>query len=284
VSRSRRPLAGLLGLLLTALCCAVPATAAAAPRRTVLQADGWHAHQAPAAPDGRVRAARIRTVPAPGAPGDAFRPAGDVLRVELRAYDDPRRPGAADGDVTDTGGYLANRAEVYDRIATRATPAAAWPDPVGAVRWYAFSLYVPAGFPTEAGKWLDFTQWKGLDSGSPPVALELDGEDLVLGGKTGRQRLGRLVRGGWTRFVVGMRLSPDPRAGWVQVDVNGRTVLPRTHRATMETVWRAALRTRTVDPNYLKQGIYRSAAWTSTQVLYFGPMTIARSRAALALR
>jgi hypothetical protein len=239
----------------------------------------WRSKQLPADPSGVVQADRIRVEDAPGDPTDPSRPSGRVMRVELRPYDDPSRPGPADGDVTNTGGYLANRAEVYDRIATRGTAATAWPDPVNAVRWYAWSTYVPPDFPTDPAKWFAFTQWKGLDTGAPPMEMRLVGDQIQLGGRNVCRGLGPLARGRWMRFVVGVRFSPDPAWGWVRVEIDGHLALARTPVATMNTKWSGGA--VVVDPNYLKQGIYRSAAWTTTQVMYFGPTVIGTTRAAV---
>jgi len=185
------------------------------------------------------------------------------MRVELRP-----------GDVTDTGGYLANRAEVYARHATRATAPERWPDPIGSVRWYSIDLYIPKGFCTSdrAADWLVLTQWKGLNGGSPPLALEIKRQSLDLGGKRIRRSLGPLQKGRWTRIVVGMKLSPNPRQGWVQVARDGRRVMPRERLATMDAYEKDGV--REPDPIYLKQGLYRSAGWRCRQVLYFGPTVV----------
>ena len=203
---------------------------------------------------------RISVVPAPGG-GSA--PSERAMRVELRP-----------GDMTTTGGYTGSRAEVYARHATRGDAAERWPDPVGSVRWYTIDLYVPKGFCTSerAGDWLTLTQWKGLNGGSPPVALEIKRGALQLGGKRTRRSLGALTPGRWTQVVVGMKLSPDPKEGWIEVSRDGHRLVPRRGLATMDAYTKDGV--ERVDPIYLKQGLYRSAAWRCTQVVYFGPTVI----------
>jgi hypothetical protein len=204
-------------------------------------------------------------------PGDGPKPAGPVLRVELRPYESAA--GREDGDVTDTGGYLANRAEVYDRIASHDTPPEQWPDPVGSTRWYGFDLFVPSTFTTDdtGVVWFSLMQWKGIDTGQPAIALEVKRDHIDLGGASGRQELGPLKRGQWERIVVGVHFDPT-NAGWVEVYRNGVQALARFNRPTMNV--------RTVggatgpDPTYLKLGIYRSNDWHVTHVLYYGPMSI----------
>jgi hypothetical protein len=236
----------------------------------------WMAEQEPAV-GGVVQKDRITTVAPPA--GGSRTPGGNVMRVELRPYESA--PGRADGDVTTTSGYSANRAEVYARHATpRTTPATQWPDPVGSTRWYGFDLFVPNDFvfDTTGLQWFTFTQWKGLDSGSPPIALELKNDHIDLGGASGRQNLGPVKRGQWERIVVGVHFDPS-NDGWVEVYRDGVQALGRTHRPTMNM--RTVSGTSQVDPSYLKQGIYRSKAWQVTHVLYFGTMAIGESRDAV---
>lgn len=207
--------------------------------------------------DGERLSDRITIAPSPTSDGR-------VLRVELR-----------EGDVHESSGYEANRAEVYDRHASpgSSTPPDEWPDPVGSVRWYDFTVYLPDDFETaEDSRWLDLTQWKGFRGGSPALALEVKRNQLRLGGSEGSGSLGRLPKGEWTHLTFGMRWSPDPDVGWVEVWRDGEREVERTPTATMREV------DGEPDPVYLKQGIYRSQKWTGTHVAYFGPLTIATTR------
>lgn len=103
------------------------------------------------------------------------------MRVELRPYDGPRGKGT--GDVTNTGGYLANRSEVYARNASPwSTPGSEWPDPLGALRWYRITVLLPSEFAlSESSRWLTLAQWKGFRGGSPPVALEVGSTERARG-------------------------------------------------------------------------------------------------------
>jgi hypothetical protein len=111
------------------------------------------------------------------------------------------------------------------------------------------------------------------------VALEVKRDSLRLGGARANSGLipadgiiGPLARGSWTRLEVGIALSPDPDSGWVEVWRDGELALPRTHVATMDLIGGRP------DPIYLKQGIYRDSRWTTTHVLYFGPVKIGTTR------
>ena len=212
----------------------------------------WQAEQEPA-PD------RIRIVDRPDH--------GRVMRVELRP-----------GDITDTGGYRANRAEVYARHHTgsRSAPAHEWADPIGSTRWYGFDLYIPAGFVTDPTGlvWESLMQWKGAWGGQPAIALEVKQDRLQLAGASGRNDLGPLAKGRWERLVIGVHFHPDQ--GWVEVARDGVTVLPRTHRPTMQ--WRSP---GVADPTYLKQGIYRDPRWTVTHVVLYGPLEIGTTKASV---
>lgn len=235
---------------------------------------------------------RISVVESAEMPGTGpWCPPGRGMRVELRPFS-ATTPGSAtpaDGDVQNSSGYLANRAEVAGRLpqgSLGSVPPQSWPDPVDSVRWYSWALLVPAGFPvtTSGTQWLTCTQWKGLYGGSPPLGIEIKRSSLRLGGTRTNQGLipgdgimGPLTPGVWARITVGMRWSPDPSAGWVTAYLNGRRVIPKTVVATMD--YRAG--TALPDPVYLKQGIYRDTAWPVPQTLYFGPLAVGETIADL---
>jgi hypothetical protein len=229
----------------------------------------WQGEQEPHVDD-ELKANRIRVVAAEETPaGEGQAPAGNVMRVELRPYDD------GDGDVTETQGYEASRAEVFGRQPEKSDgEATEWPDPEGSTRWYSFSVYLesPWKFTDKDDRWLTLTQWKGARTGRPPVALELRKDSWRLGGKGGVDSLGEAAVDTWVRFAVGLHFSPDPDVGWAEVWIDDEQVLPRTHRATLNT------KDGETDPAYLKQGIYRSKDWNSTHVAYFGPLTIGTTR------
>lgn len=232
----------------------------------------WQKVQVPRS-DGTVQSSRIELVRPPGSGSDPERPDTSVMRVELRPF------GGGHGDVTETSGYRANRAEVYARLGEITKPPPEWPDPVGSTRWYAFSIYLPPGFPVsdDSSHWLDFTQWKGLYSGSPAIALGTKGDEIVVDGKRLQAHVHRIVTGRWMALRIGVHFSPDPQQGWMTVALDGHTVLPVTHGATMNKYWDSDRHHEVVDPSYLKQGIYRSDTWDKTAVMYFGPVRIGTS-------
>lgn len=248
----------------------------------------WQEEQEPKNPgaNGTLQSDRISILPASTARGSGpAAPNGNAMRVELRPFES--EPGKEDGDVTDTGGYKANRSEVYARHAVPiTTEPAQWPDPEGSVRWYSFSILVPSdGFTyADDAKWLVLTQWKGRYGGSPPIAIEIERDHLRLGGSRGNSGsfandgdLGPMMPGTWTRLVVGMRYSPDPNQGWIEVWRDGKNSIPRTTISTMD--YRPDKLTG--DPVYIKQGIYRSTDWKTPATLWFGPLRIGATRQAV---
>lgn len=227
----------------------------------------WRSVQQPAGTN------RITVQANPAPSTSAWSPKVNVMRSEVRG-----------GDITDTGGYLAARAEVYGRVPATmsSTPAAQWPDPVGSVRYYGWSIYLPVGhkFATDT-TWETLTQLKGYRGGSPPIALELKRSNFLLGGtKQGAygsaKDLGSATPGKWTRFVIGVSLSNDASKGWVEAWRDGVQKVKRTTTATMDTYQGKP------DPIYLKQGVYRSKAFTQTHVAYYGPVKVGTSYADVA--
>jgi hypothetical protein len=299
LSRRTRPLRNLLGCGATLAACAALATPALAGRRAAsgrpvagsarvmfathypshrtasdVGVTGWRHVQYPS-DDGVPEPDRIEFGPAPGSADDPFKPDTNVARFELEPYYINGQP---DGDVTNTGGDLANRVEVYDRIADHATPAADWPDPVGSTRWYSFSIYIPPNFPfaTSSSQWFDFVQWKGFNTGSPPVAMEIRHNRFVLGGANSDQNLATIVPGQWTRFRIGLHFSDTATTGWETAYVDNKLIVRHRPTATMRSYYHDGV--ELVDPNYLKMGIYRSVTWTVTQAIYLSPMTITASQ------
>lgn len=236
----------------------------------------WQAEQEPRAVDPATN--RITVIASHNVPGTGvFKPSSNVMRVELRPYSatNPGSSTPADGDVQNSSGYLANRAEMYARHAVPgSTPPDGWPDPPGSVRWIGFSLLIPADFeftPEGTNYWLTLTQFKGFRGGSPPIAIEIKRRTVIIGGKHGHLVgsggfLGNATPGVWCRVVVGIRYSPDPATGWVEGYFNDTNVATRTNVATMDVINNAP------DPLYIKQGIYRTGEWATTNVLYFGPL------------
>ncbi len=243
---------------------------------------GWKVEQEPQIGGvGATQTNRVQVVTGAAVPGiGTARPSG-ALRVELLPYE--TKTGARDGDVTITSGYAANRAEVYGRYPDNAAtaPADSWPDPVGSERWYTFAFMVPTGFEFATDtKWTDVTQWKGFAGGTPPVAIEIKRDGLRLGGARTNAglipadgNLGKLVPGQWTTLTVGLKFSPDPAVGWVDVYRDNVELLPRTSIATMDTVSTPTGGVQP-DPTYLKQGIYRATNWKTDAVVYFGPISV----------
>lgn len=265
----------------------------AAPSTSVDTA--WATVQRPSA-NGTLVPASIETIQAPSVPGiGSAKPTGRVMHVSLRPYSatNPGTASPADGDVYDSSGYLANRAEVMDRYPASfgGTPIAQWPDPVGSERWYSLPIMVPVGFTFASDtKWLVWTQWKGLYgadgySASPVVNMEIKRGNFRFGGTRTNAglvpndgTLGAIVPGTWTHFVVGIKFSTDPTVGWVEVWRDGVQVIARMPLATMDTHNGAG--DANADPIYLKQGIYRDTAWAVQHDLYYGPVKVATTRAA----
>jgi hypothetical protein len=205
----------------------------------------------------------------------AQRAGDDRLRVVRR----PRRQGryaarfevrAGDTQAATTG----IRAElIAERDGGRMVSA-------GEERWYRWSTMFSRSYPLSED-WQTFVQWKNDGTGSPPLAMTVNGDEILLSG--GNQNAfhefwrAPIERHRWHDFVAHIRWSPNERRGFVELWHNGRHVVPRTRTATL---YRDDEDGQPI-PNYLKIGLYRSSAIRSTQVLYHDGLVVARTRRGL---
>jgi hypothetical protein len=149
----------------------------------------------------------------------------------------------------------------------------------GDERWYRWSTLFPRAYPL-SDQWQTFVQWKNDGTGSPPLAMTVNGDEILLSG--GKQNgfhefwKAPIDRGRWHDFVAHIRWSPSVRRGSVSLWHNGRPVVRRVRAATLyrDEDGRAI-------GNYLKIGLYRSSAIRRTQVLYHDGLMVARTRAGL---
>lgn len=123
--------------------------------------------------------------------------------------------------------------------------------------WFAFSTALTPGFPVDRA-WQVVTQWKNQSAGSPPLELAVERGAYRLQGGFGHpdgprqfsRSLGPAVPGRWDDWVVHVRFSPDPAAGFVEVWRGGRLALP-SFAPPGGTMYPG-------DTSYLKVGYYRN--------------------------
>ena len=179
---------------------------------------------------------RIRVVDSPVSAGSR------AARFEVRAGDDV---GGARAEI----GYTNNMASE------------------GEVRTYSWSTFVPEDYPS-VDKWQDILQWKNEGTGSPPLQMKIEGEQIGLSG--GPQVNWRwpwkrsLERGKWLDFKVRTMWSSDPQVGWVEAWYEGEKVLERHSMATLYPGLK----------NYLKMGLYRDSSISQTGVIFHDGLTI----------
>lgn len=149
----------------------------------------------------------------------------------------------------------------------------------GDERWYGWSTLFQRDYPT-VDLWQTFVQWKSDSTGSPPLAMTVQRDEIRLSG--GEQNdfqiywRASIEPGRWHDFVAHIRWSPDPDRGLVELWHDGRRVVSPTKAATMyrDGEGRAV-------PNYLKIGLYRHSDITARQVLFHDGLRVASTRASL---
>jgi polysaccharide lyase-like protein len=162
----------------------------------------------------------------------------------------------------------ASRAELYANTGERS----------GTESWWTWSTRFPRAFRAQRGTWNLFTQWHGtVPLCIPNVAFLVDRRTrrpkLLLGvsggaksmatckGGTGRGwRLARLQRGRWYDFVFHVKWSASSSAGFVELWLNRRRVVPLTHLATLYVGQGA----------YVKQGFYSGPRRINSLIFHDG--------------
>jgi hypothetical protein len=137
------------------------------------------------------------------------------------------------------------------------------PEREGSERYYGWSTLWPHDYPSY-DTWQLFTQWHHLgSSGSPPVELFVRGESIFLRVSGLDVWRAPLERGRWVDFTLRVKWSQDPAIGFVELWVDGKLALARTHRRTMLD-----------EGSILKQGLYRNSTIDATGVIYHDGMRI----------
>ena len=151
--------------------------------------------------------------------------------------------------------------------------------------WYAWSTYFPSDYnPTPSTGWNLFADWHNTYSGQANQNFEYNTspnpgvlEVRTYGGcQNCNERtwvLGPLVKNQWYDFVQHIKWSSDPSVGFLEMWMNGTSVVPYTQRATLYTGQGA----------YLKLANYRAAGGIASTI-YHDEARAGTSRAAVELR
>lgn len=140
----------------------------------------------------------------------------------------------------------------------------------GMIRTYKWKTMFAGDYPS-APQWQNIAQWKNEGEGTPPMQVQVIGEEIAL--QAGWQHNWKkfwktpLVRGQWLEFEVKMKFSENGSDGWAEVRFNGEQVLPRT---AMQNLYPGL-------ENYFKVGLYRDTAIRGTGVVYHDDVQILES-------
>ncbi|WP_245561464.1 heparin lyase I family protein [Actinomycetospora chiangmaiensis] len=139
----------------------------------------------------------------------------------------------------------------------------------GQDRYFRFSFYLPAGFPTQVNTWQVITQWKNDGTGSPPLEITVGGGNLNLEGgygypagpRTFAKPLAPATTGQRIDLVIHVFFSRDPSKGTVDVWRNGTQVLAG-YKPAGGTLYPTSAASTATTSSYWKMGLYRDSAIT----------------------
>jgi hypothetical protein len=113
-------------------------------------------------------------------------------------------------------------------------------------------------------------QWKNEGSGSPPLELDIIGDDVVLSAHVDDEPVelwrAPLVRGRWLDFRVRIRFAERAEDAAIDLSYRGR---PAVRRRDVPTLF-AGRR------SYFKLGLYRDGAITDTAALFHDAIEVRR--------
>jgi hypothetical protein len=167
----------------------------------------------------------------------------DGAPAQVPSPDDPSRQAV---QFTVPGG--GQRSEMRPRV----------PDQTeGTTQYYTYVAKLPNEFPAEVDTWQLLMQWHQFgDSGSPPVAVEVRQNRLMLAAEgEDLQDLGPVAAGDRIDLTLRIAFSRDPEQGTVDVWRDGDHVLQG---------YRPAAGTLIDQGTYMKVGIYRDTSVTET--------------------
>lgn len=163
-----------------------------------------------------------------------------------------------DGDIPPFGG--GERSEV--RTGDGNTSGAYVSE--GDERWYELSIKFDETFRNtrmDSFGWFIVMQWFPGDA-APPLALQVSRADTLQIGGDGVSReyqrdIGPVEPGVWVDYVLHVKFSNNPAVGFVEAWADGKLAVPKYSRPTMNS-----------PQSYLKQGIYRDANTSGSQVVW----------------
>lgn len=165
------------------------------------------------------------------------------------------------------GRFEVRQSDSTDGTARAEVGSAADLSSEGEIQEFAWSTRLAADYPL-ADEWQTLVQWKNEGEGTPPLQLQIRGNQLglVAGSQAGYRWLWRapLSRNRWLDFKVRVKWSSDPRLGWVESWYQGRRVLERQAMATLYPGL----------DNYLKMGLYRAGSIEETGVVHHDEMVV----------
>jgi hypothetical protein len=219
--------------------------------------------------------------------------AGGAVVDDVKSWDCTDGSGRYTGSIVDSDHPYAQQFGVGASGRCEASPAMSFRE--GQERWFAFSTYLPAGFPVRTS-WQVLAQWKNDGAGSPPLSLVVAGGsdnfafDGGYGHPDGPQQwqvpVGKVVTGRWVDWKMRVVFSTVPSKAVLEVWRDGVKVISGYHPAA-GTLYPARASDGS-NPNgasgvssYLKYGIYRSTSVTTPTWVGHSNWVVADSAAGL---
>lgn len=184
------------------------------------------------------------------------------VRSDGRTHKTAARYEVRDGDVPSYGG--GERSEVRSGDGGSAGAYVS----EGDERWYELSIKFDSSWVNPrrgSADWFIVMQWIPTSNLPPQLTLDVSiGGALEFGGPFEYRRpIGQVQPGVWVDYVLHVKFSADPAVGFAEAWQNGVQTVPLHNRPTLGE-----------GLHLVKQGVYRDAASSGTQVVWHDGLRI----------
>lgn len=143
--------------------------------------------------------------------------------------------------------------------------------------YYGLSVYLPSQTFVTLDKWRLILQFKAPDTGSPPISLNIRGNNWLLNYRPTatssvlHKAKFPLTKDRWEKFMMHIKWSKDPKIGSIEMYCNGNLIVPTFNTSTIHVL------SGKVYENFVALGLYRDSSIKVIDVIYHDGFVVGKS-------